>query len=127
MDCDRRDPALGSLALALVLIAVVGLGVAIGRGGPDPLPLDPRVAPAGAPPATAAALGWPVRSDEPDPEVWEQLDGVGPALAGRLAAAAAEGALRKPEDLLQVRGIGARMADDLAPSIEWVGTTGSDR
>ena len=127
MESDRRDPALGALALALVLIAGAVVGVMVGRSGPDPLPLDPGHPPEGASATTAAALGWPVRSDQPDPAVWEQLDGVGPELAGRLAAAAREGALRQPSDLLRVRGIGARMADDLAPTIEWVGATGSER
>jgi hypothetical protein len=75
----------------------------------------------------AAALGWPVRSDQPDPGVWRELDGVGPTLAVRPASAAQEGALNAPSDLLRVRGIGARMARDLAGSIEWVGATGSER
>ena len=119
MDSDRRDRALGALALALVLIASSGLLAVAARSPDAPVDLDPAHPPAGVDPVTAAALGWPVDHDQPDPLAWQQLDGVGPTLSGRLAGAAAEGALECREDLLRGRGIGARMAADLAPAVRW--------
>ncbi len=121
MDRDRRDAALGALALALVLILSAGVGRLASVPRVAPTSLDASAPPVGTSRCTAAALGWPVRSDEADPCPWEQLDGVGSTLGARLAGAASQGALRAPEDLLQVRGIGARMAADLAPHITWVG------
>lgn len=127
MDDPRRDHALGALLLALVLIASSGVVALFSGAGPAPVPLDATAAPPNTPAIAAVALGWPVRSDQGDPEAWEQLPGVGTVLAGRLSMAAGEGALESPEQLLRVRGIGATMAADLAPRIEWVVAAGSDR
>lgn len=123
----RRQGALGPLALALVLTLASGAGFLLKRSGRQPVALQPAGPPAAGGPVAAAALGWRVDSAEPDPRVWEALPGVGPALAGRLAAAAAEGELEEPADLLRVRGIGARMAADLEPRIRWTGATQEDR
>ena len=72
-------------------------------------------------PRTHVAFGGLVEAWEADPAVWLELSGVGPTLSGRLAAAASRGELRRPDDLLQVPGIGVRMAAMLAPSIRWDG------
>jgi hypothetical protein len=70
-------------------------------------------------PSLAQHLGWPILASQTDPKIWAQLPGVGPVLAGRLAALAERGDLRSREDLLQVRGIGIKMADRLEPWIQW--------
>jgi hypothetical protein len=119
MDAGRDEAALGALLLAVVLILPVALPEARARaaGAPALAPLQADAPPAGAGPLQAAAMGWPVACDESDPNVWERLDGVGPALGGRLARAAADGAIQAPSDLLQVHGIGVRMAGVIGPRL----------
>ena len=112
MDRDRRTDALGLLILSLLLHAAT------------PRPSD---APAGAAPERPTALsaaeqvrlGWPIAADCADPDAWEALPGIGPALGTRLADAARRGALQRPDDLLRVDGIGTKMASALEPRVQF--------
>jgi len=52
-------------------------------------------------------------------EAFETLPGIGPALAGRLVAARAEGAFCVPDDLERVRGIGPVLRERIAPALEF--------
>jgi len=110
VDHDRRTDALGLLILALLLLTVTARS-----------PVPPAVAPPAAPADVRArvGLGWPIPADCPDPTAWDVLPGIGPTRAARLAEAASAGALRAPDDLLRVRGIGTKMARALQPHIEF--------
>lgn len=110
MDRYERASAVGGLFLALIVAAVVLWP------RPEP-PLELPTPPAD--PVLAAGLGWPVPHDCGDPAAWRALDGIGPARAARLAEAAAAGRLRAPADLLQVPGIGSKLAARLEPRIAW--------
>jgi len=52
-------------------------------------------------------------------EAFETLPGIGPALAGRLVAARAEGAFCIPHDLERVRGIGPVLRERIAPALDF--------
>lgn len=54
-----------------------------------------------------------------DPDVWRWASGVGPVLAGRIAAAAHEHPFRSWDDLRSVRGIGPVAASRLQQQIRW--------
>ncbi len=114
MDRNRRLDALGLLSLAIPLCALLAWNAP--RGEPR---TPPQVDPGALAPAHAVLLGWPVRADCPDAEAWEALPGIGPRLATRLAAAAEQGLLHAPPDLLRVDGIGTKMAAALAQRVEF--------
>jgi hypothetical protein len=107
--------ALGLLMLAVGLCAALVLS-APGTEPPQPPPRGDQLTISAA---ERVILGWPVPADCPDPEAWEALPGIGPALGGRLAEAAASGLLTSPEDLLQVHGIGTKMAAALARRVDF--------
>ncbi|MCO4768785.1 MAG: hypothetical protein KDA24_02060 [Deltaproteobacteria bacterium] len=69
--------------------------------------------------ADAVAIGWQIPATCADPLAWEALPAVGPSRAAVLSRAAADGALRSPSDLLQVPGIGIKMAALLTPRIRF--------
>ncbi len=118
MERDRPDTTLGAFLLAVILVAIALLPSLV-AAPVERLEELPTSAPAGVDPRTAAAFGWPISPSESDPRVWEELDRVGPVLAGRLARAAEAGLLARPAGLLQVEGIGATMAARLGPQIGW--------
>jgi len=108
-DMDRQQ-ALGGLVLGLIVAGIIAL-----RGLPA-LHASAALTPPDDP-VIAAAFGFPVAADCPDPRVWEELPSVGPARGRALADAAAAGLLREPSDLLRVPGIGTKMAALLAPRV----------
>ena len=120
MEDGRRHSPLEGLLLALVLIAT---GLAMQRPVQQELPPAARVSLGelrrNVPEVSLVALGGLVQASEKDPQVWRQLSGVGPVLAGRIARRAQHGCLKDPRDLLQVRGIGLKMAARLTPRIDW--------
>jgi hypothetical protein len=109
MDDDRARRALGGLILALILAPA-------GWSAPA---AAPPVLVAPDPPAAAAALGWPIAAGETNPAVWQTLPGIGPSRAEVLAAAAAQGSLQQPDDLLRLPGFGIKMAGAVAPRVLW--------
>jgi len=111
MGREFRD-ALGGAILALTLVVPLLLG-----GGAEPSSTDPLLRPQDD--IVAVSLGWPVSPTCADVRVWEGLPGIGPVRAARLADAASRGQLRGPVDLLQVPGIGIKMATLLVPRVEW--------
>ena len=114
-----RRPArpLGGAFLGLTMSGAV-LVAALAGSNTRPCPEFPSPSSLSSP-RSAALLGWPMARDEPDPAVWATLPGVGPVRASRLAELAVAGKLRSPADLLQVRGIGIKMAARIAPWIRW--------
>ena len=112
MGADDRTDAVGGLLLALIL----GIAVAIAAPPPPSVPAD---LPARPPGVAAVALGWPISAECGDPAAWEALPRIGPARAAALAEHAAGGHLRAPPDLLQVPGIGIKMAALVAPRVAW--------
>lgn len=108
--------ALGLLTLALILCLLLAAGAPrpVPSGGPPPRLDHDALAP-----AERVALGWPVPADCADPEAWEALPGIGPALGGRLAEAAGRGSLTAAPDLLRVHGIGTKMAATLAHRVDF--------
>ena len=107
--------ALGLLSLASLLCAALVL-TAPKAERPQPPPTVDRLT-VSVP--EQVVLGWPVPAGCPDPEAWEALPGIGPALGGRLARAAATGQLTSSADLLQVHGIGTKMAATLARRVDF--------
>ncbi len=120
-----RREALGLLLVALLILAGRGVRHLLicnpAGGWREPgwleaaLPPPPMAAPARRPTG-------PVRPDSPlDPNTCpadslELLPGIGPALAGRIVAARAAGLhFARARDLQEVRGIGPRTVEDLAP------------
>ena len=115
MDRDRRMDALGLLTLASLLCGALVLTA------PEAEPVQPPPSPDRLTVSVPqqVVLGWPVPPDCPDPEAWEALPSIGPALGGRLARAAAAGQLTSSADLLRVHGIGSKMAATLARRVDF--------
>lgn len=115
MDRDRRVDALGLLTLAIILCAGLALGAPVSEP-PQALPvLDPNTLSA----TDRVLLGGAIPANCGEPGAWEALPGIGPALGGRLARAAEAGRLLSPADLLQVHGIGTKMAATLARRVDF--------
>ena len=120
----NRREALG----LLVAICVVAVGrlvrrlLILGPGGSwrdpgwleehlPPLPVD-ELPPARVKPV----LSGPLDPNICAPDSLEMLPGIGPALAGRIAAARARGVhFACARDLQEIRGIGPRLSERLAP------------
>jgi len=121
METNRPAWTLGAASLGLILCGVSALGAPgpADRGIEPPLRFPCRTDLADS--GLAQRFGWAIPATETDPTVWAQLRGVGPVLAGRIADRAALGFLRSPADLLQVRGIGIKMAHRLEPWVLWSG------
>ena len=126
MDHHRPPWTLGAAVLGLILCAFCA---ATSPGTPASrfqAPLDfPRVETFESP-RLAQRFGWPISPTESDPRVWAQLRGVGPVLARRLARLGAQGRLLTPRDLLQVRGIGIKMAGRLEAWVLWPSASRTD-
>ncbi|MEE2829907.1 MAG: hypothetical protein VX498_12020 [Myxococcota bacterium] len=117
MGGSRSSWTLGGASLGLSMSGVVLVTAWLGSSQP-PVPDFP--VPAELPSShSAVLLGWPVACDEPDPAVWAALSGVGPVRGAALAELAVAGKLRSPTDLLRVRGIGIKMAAQIAPWVRW--------
>lgn len=116
MGIDNRDHALGGLVLGIAVLCIV-LAPLREHGG-----IDTKSLTRPDDPVTAAALGWPVLSTCGDPAVWRSLPAIGATRGQRLAEAASRGAFQGQGDLLQVPGIGIKMAALLAPRVSWIGS-----
>jgi len=119
MESHRPPWTLGAAALGLMLCGLTAVDSSL-------RPTSRFVAPLSFPSAVqlgdsglAQRFGWPVEASEPEVRVWAQLPRIGPVLAGRLVALAERGVLRSPADLLQVRGIGFKMASQLEAWVRW--------
>lgn len=126
MDPYRPPWTLGAAALGLILCmfcAATSGGTSASR---FQAPLDFPQAETFESPRMGQRFGWPISPTESDPRVWAQLRGVGPVLARRLARLAAQGRLLTPQDLLQVRGIGIKMASRLEAWVLWPSSPRTD-
>jgi len=117
---DNRQPslALGMFVLALLMgvsATPTVLHEAANSDEVEPLSLAQIEAPL----ATRIALGERVPSNCSDIDAWRAIPGVGPTLGRRLAQRASLGLLRQQEDLLPVRGVGAKMAGEIGRWIRW--------
>jgi hypothetical protein len=119
MDHHRPPWTLGAAVLGLILCLFCAATSSRTPASQFQAPLDFPQAGGFDSPRTAQRFGWPISSTESDPRVWAQLRGVGPVLARRLARLGAQGTLLTPRDLLQVRGIGIKMASRLEAWVLW--------
>jgi hypothetical protein len=112
MAAHRHDNRLGLLVLVALMAPQLAPQLAPRR--PPPVLPWPELAP-----RTEVAFGLPVAPDEADPEVWQELSGIGSTRARRIAELAAGGDLRRPDDLLRVHGVGPTLRDEVAPRVAW--------
>lgn len=133
MALDRRE-----LLGALLALLTVGAGrllrqrLLLDAGGAwrDPLWLDSLLPPLPEPPPPPAPKGppaGPLDINACHPDSLLLLPGVGPVLAGRIAAARAERPFAGPEDLERVKGIGPRTRAKLAPLLLFPAARDSSR
>jgi competence protein ComEA len=107
-------------AVAICLAVAVALGLS-------------RIKPAvvvAVPPVLEHVVEPPVRATNPQTATARELEalpGIGPSLAKRIVAARSQGlVMHRPQDLLRIRGIGARTLERIAPylTFESVGDGG---
>jgi len=131
----NRREALG----VLVAVAVVGVGrlvrrlLILGPGGSwrepgwlaehlPPLPVEEV-----PPEQRRRVLTAPIDPNVCSPDSLELLPGIGPALAGRIAAARARGVhFACARDLQEIRGIGPRLTERLSPYLTYGASDSTD-
>ena len=107
----REQVALASLAFTLA----TALAANAWLRRPKPFAIDPAPEEAARWDA-ALALAGTLNVNTSRAEEWEYLPGIGPALARRIVETRERlGRFSRPEDLLEVPGIGAKKLDSLRP------------
>ena len=82
---------------------------------PQPQP-QPQPGPAPSPPPAAAEVRFPLDLNRASEQQLQALPGVGPVTAARIVEHRAEkGGFRRPDDLLEVKGIGPKTLERILP------------
>ena len=103
-----------ALSFRLLVLCLVAATLVCARQGPDSLPPPPALSIAPATGHDHVALGRPMDLNRATAKDLRAVPGVGPSLARRIVAGRPYGSC---EDLLGVKGIGARRLEALRPFV----------